>query len=124
MNDQLPLAFDAPVPKHWRESAVKSFHVRSHQRADEVLAGDAQAQRQEEAILQHFRMQDAAVPGVRFTPSEVWRAFEERWPLTSVRRAMTNLTDPRRYSPAPLIHYAGHRRQGVYGKPESCWGLA
>lgn len=121
--EQLPLGI-LDAPRAWRSSAITSLHVRSHMRADEVQAGEEKAQRQEDAILQHFRLQDAAVPGVRFTPSEVWRAFEELWPLTSVRRALTNLSSERCYNPPLLVHHPGDRRPGPYSRMESTWGLA
>ena len=114
MNDQLAL-FASEPPKQTQ----RSYHIRSHQPAQEALEGEAKARHQEAAVLQFYRLQDAAVPGVRFTPSEVWRAFEQRWPLTSIRRAMTNLA-----SQGKLLHYPGHRRPGMFGAKESVWGLA
>jgi len=104
-----------PTPK-----PAPSFHVRSHTSVEEAEAGEAQAHTQEAAILQWFRMQDAAVPGVRFRPSQVHAEFSQ-WPITSVRRALTNLTQA---NPAHLTHWPGVRGEGPYGAKESSWSLS
>lgn len=115
---QLGLALD-PLPVSRRAAALGSFHPRCESPA-EALAGERKAQRQETAILAWLRER----PGLRFTPSEVHAAFPQ-WPLTSIRRALTNLADPTgRAFPAPLTHWPGDRRVGPYGAKESCWSLA
>ena len=43
---------------------------------------------QNEQILAYFRR----YPGVKFGPSQVYEHFNEQWPLTSIRRAITDLT--------------------------------
>lgn len=53
-----------------------------------------------------------------FAPSEVWReAFYMQSPITSVRRAMTNLTQ------AGALVKLDQKRRGYYGRPEHLWKL-
>lgn len=111
MTDQLGLDFTAPQQR--RTAALESFHVQSHVTVPEALAGEKKAKRQEDAILDYFRLR----PVQRFTPSEVAAQFPQ-WPLTSVRRAMTNLSKA-----GALVHYPADRRPGPYGAAESSWGL-
>lgn len=87
---------------------------------DEALAGEARAQRQEAVLLEWFRAGDLLAAGLRWTPSEIHnRPAFRTWPLTSVRRALTNLT-ARGY----LVHHKADRRQGPRGARESTWSLA
>ena len=117
MTHQLPLALDdvAPTP---RRRQRRAFHVRSHTTLHEAQAGEERAKRGDAAVLALFR------PGQRLTPSQVHGLFlDECGPpaplLTSVRRAITNLTDR-----GLLIHYPADRRMGPHGARESTWGLA
>lgn len=85
---------------------------------DEAIRSVRTARRQEEAVLAFFR----AAPAGRFAPSQVMAACErqgKRWPLTSIRRAITNLT-----SAGALVHLHDMTRPGLYGKPETLWRLA
>ena len=50
-----------------------------------------------------------------FTPSAVHERMGERWPITSVRRSITNLTDE------GILEKARETRKGQYGRPEHCW---
>lgn len=117
------------------EHRPRSFHVRSHQTVEEVSAGEAKAKRQEGAILEFFRYHDDQGNGhhTRWTPSEVHAAIVSMGqfvhetfrgprpilPVTSVRRAITNLT-----TAGLLVHHRADRRPGPYGAKESTWSLA
>ena len=68
------------------------------------------AKNQEEKILLIFNKKK------ELTPSEVWEYLME-YPLTSIRRAMTNLTDQGR-----LIK-TSTQKIGYYGKPNYVWKL-
>lgn len=119
MTSQLPLDLTGgPAPKE--PKPPRSFHVRSHTTVDEAEAGEARAQTQEAAILQWFRLQDVAVPGVRFRPSQVHDVFDQ-WPITSIRRALSNLTSA---NPSKLTHWPGDRGEGPLGAKESTWSLS
>lgn len=111
--EQFALAFGTPAPRVPRR---RSYHVRSHQTVPEVREGEERALRQEEAILVYLQMH-ARVQG-RWTPSEVAAVFPH-WPVTSVRRALTNLT-----ARGHLRHWPADRRPGPYGRMESTWSLA
>jgi hypothetical protein len=118
LTEQLPLdltgATSAPTPE------PTSFHIRSHTSVAEAEAGEKQAKNQERAILEWFRMQDACAPGVRFRPSQVHAHFGQ-WPITSIRRALSNLTYA---NPAKLTHWPGDRGEGPLGAKESTWSLS
>ena len=47
----------------------------------------------------------------------VYKAVNEKWPITSIRRAMTNLTDD------GMIVKTQKTVKGVYGKSEHLWAL-
>jgi hypothetical protein len=113
--EQLALDLAPGPPRRRRAGARSSFHVRSHVTAEEAAAGEARALGQEAAILGDFLIWG---PLARVTPSELHRYFPDL-PITSIRRALTNLTKRGR-----LIHYKADRRPGPHGAAESTWGLA
>lgn len=115
---QLALSFDVAPPRARRTAALRHFKPRDES-PDEALAGEARARGQEVAILWHFRTQ-----GRRLTPSDVHEAFP-RWPLQSVRRALTNLSTAREgQEQPPLRKHPEDRRPGPRGARECTWGLA
>src|SRR5438128_1267101 len=123
MTEQLALQLNEKPPRLKRAGALRSFHVRSHQPAAEALAGEERAAKQEEVILGYFRTfagvsATADAIGGRWTPSEVHAMFPA-WPLTSIRRALSNLT-----ARGLLRHYPADRRPGPRGAKESTWGMA
>lgn len=122
MSEQLGIGFEAPEAP--RTSALRHHHVRAHETAEEALAGERAAAGQEVEVLRWWRVQDGRRPGVRFSPSEVWKAVGEprSWPLTSVRRALTNLTNEA--EPPILVHHPEDKRPGLFGRGEGTWSLA
>jgi len=72
------------------------------------------AQTQEDAVLAFFR----ARPGHLITPEDALKALGARPPITSVRRAITNLV-----SQGKLIK-TERMRKGQWGKPIHYWMLA
>lgn len=83
---------------------------------DDLRAAIQQADRQDDAILAIY--QHASGP---LSPSDVWAQCEragKRWPLTSVRRSITGLTQ------AGALVRLDEQKQGVYGRPEHCWTRA
>ena len=82
---------------------------------DELKKAWSDAETQELKILVLFREH----PRVTFTPFEVMRHVfpDGRTPITSVRRAITNLTDSGALVKTP------HQREGEYGKVCYCWRL-
>jgi len=54
-------------------------------------------------------------PNLQITPSELLNYFEKNVPITSVRRALTNLTNDN------FLEKTEKFRMGKYGKPEHIW---
>ena len=68
--------------------------------------------KQENYILAFFKHEQEPM-----SPSMVHKAFNNVWPLTSVRRAITNLS-----SDGELLK-TNDKVTGIYGKPEHLWRL-
>lgn len=89
--------------------------------ADEALAGNRRAARQDARVLEAFRLY--ATHGQRLTPSQVHALLcDETGPpaplLTSIRRSLTNLT-----TRGLLEHHPRDRHLGPRGATESTWSL-
>lgn len=82
---------------------------------DEALADRiAQAETQEERVRTYFE----ARPQLRLTPFEVQDLLFPHTPVTSVRRAISTLTD------AGVLEKTSHMKEGRYGEPNHTWTLA
>lgn len=57
-------------------------------------------------------------PTLAFGPSQVWKQVNPAWPLTSVRRAITDLT-----ADGFLVKRTDIKVTGAYGHPEYCWQI-
>jgi Fe2+ or Zn2+ uptake regulation protein len=87
----------------------------THLRGDDLASAHRACSRQDASVLDVFRQHARPL-----TPSDVWRLTSDAghsWPLTSVRRAITNLTDD-----GKLVKLA-RQRTGIYGRLEGCWAL-
>lgn len=81
----------------------------------QLAAAHAHTRKQDEAVLAVCR--GASGP---LSPSQVWErctAAGHRWPITSIRRAMTNL------AAAGALVRLETQRAGIYGRPEHLWSL-
>lgn len=77
---------------------------------------DLEAKADSQAVRIHAFFETA--PNWLYTPSEIRRlVFSDSVPLTSVRRAMTDLTTD------GLLVKARQMRPGPYQRPEHCWFL-
>ena len=88
----------------------------THLTGDALRGAIAAAEHQDAAILTIFRNANGPL-----SPSQAWALCEragKRWPLTSVRRAITNLTK------AGALAMTGGQCTGVYGRPENQWQVA
>ena len=56
-----------------------------------------------------------ANPNMTLTPFEIEAAVPQRWPITSIRRAITDLTS------AGKLEKTETKRMGPYGKQTYCW---
>lgn len=91
-----------------------SYYNTTGQRGEQLEAFRKKATSQDKLILHFFKQ----TPRINYTPSQVWRMlYQERVPLTSIRRAITNLTGQ-----GELIQVE-EQRIGIYGRPEKCWRL-
>lgn len=80
--------------------------------ASEIASGERKAREQESAVLAFYR----ANPGA-WGPSQVYRRMGCRWPITSVRRAITNLTT------SGHLRITMSRSMGMFGRMEHLWTL-
>lgn len=95
----------------------REFFTRGHVRVDEAQAGEVRAGDQNEEILAVFR----ARPTERLTPWDVFTILECRYPVTSVRRALTTMAHPSRRL---LVHHETDRRpSGPYQAMSGTWSL-
>jgi Fe2+ or Zn2+ uptake regulation protein len=80
---------------------------------DDLKQANAQAKFQQDLILDIFKERGEAM-----TPFEVQACLEAKnkaYPITSIRRAISNLTDAGELVKLDLM------RPGVYKKPNHCW---
>ena len=91
-----------------------SYHTRNAIPQEELKTGEQRAANQSAIILQFFRDNAWA----DFTPFEVATALEEkghRWAITSIRRAITDLTV------SGHLRKTNARRTGLYGQTNCTW---
>jgi len=110
---QLALAFaDVPAPRR-RTGSLEHFHP-TGQGAEEALAGERRAQRQEIRVADWFRSKPA---GFRATPWDVAAALGLC--INSARRAMSNAT-----AAGVLVDHPEDRRPaGEFGQRSRTWSL-
>lgn len=87
-----------------------NYHNTTHSTGSELAGYEAKAANQEDVILKMFDNL-----GVGCTPSDVQTMALPNAPITSVRRAMTNLTD------AGKLTKTTNQRMGGWGRPEYVW---
>lgn len=74
---------------------------------------EEKAKGQDKQILEFFESHKHE----SFTPAQIHLLFAQKWPLTSVRRSLTNL------SKAGKLLVTGEKRPGYFGEPNNCWRL-
>ncbi len=79
---------------------------------EELKRSRKAASTQQDLILAHFKQ-----TGEQFSPSMILSALALNCPITSVRRAMTNLTASGELLKTPALV------RGLYGKQEHLWAL-
>jgi dihydrodipicolinate synthase/N-acetylneuraminate lyase len=90
-----------------------SYYNTTNQSGIALQQSQAAAVTQEELILWHFQQR----PNVELTPWEVSSLLKDHPPITSVRRAISNLTQ------ANKLQKTDTKKDGPYGKPSYCWRL-
>jgi hypothetical protein len=96
---------------------ARSFHNTTESQGKDLFDYEQKALSQEEKILLFFRAWDEQVPGAVCTPSRINELVLPEAPLTSVHRAMTNLTK------AGMLVKTDTQKEGMYGRPEYLWKL-
>jgi hypothetical protein len=91
-----------------------SFYNTTRESGGDLLAYRNKAARQRDIILEFFLSR----PDGQYPPSAIHhRLFGPSTPLTSIRRAITDLT-----SDGKLVK-TDRKVKGRYGRPEYCWTL-
>lgn len=109
--NQLAMNFDTkrrPQTPYWSTTPLP---------VSELAAAIARADKQDDAVMAIFR----AIGG-ELGPSQVWKigtANGMGWVLTSVRRSMSNLADPR----CGALVKLRTTRMGLFGAREHLWAL-
>jgi len=88
------------------------FYNTNQESLSEASDSSAKAAKQSDVILALFEMTKTPM-----SPSMVYKALGQEWPITSIRRAMTNLTDDGE------IVKTQKTTKGIYGKKEHLWAL-
>lgn len=91
----------------------KSFHNTTNLHPLDLIGSEAKARNQEQRVLKLFMSARTAM-----SPDFVWMKtglFDQDVPLTSVRRAMTNLCN------AGLLVKGSKKTMGRWGKPQFTW---
>ena len=89
-----------------------SYFNTTHEKGERLRSYSKRSKGQEVAILALFV--DAQRP---LAPSELFHMLDGRYPLTSIRRAVTNLTTSR-----DLVK-TSKKSPGMYGRDEHLWRL-
>jgi len=90
-----------------------SYFNTTHTEGIQLATYTAKAQCQEKAVLEFFVHNE----GVRFTPEHINTYVLPDVPLTSVRRALTNLTTERKLTKLSV------KTTGKFGRPIHFWAL-
>lgn len=96
------------------EPPEKSFYNTTHLKGEGLRAAEGDAKFQEGIILELFKKHSP------LSPSDVWRMYERNHGsilLTSVRRAITNLTTRGKLTKTSI------QKTGVYKRPEYVWKI-
>lgn len=86
-----------------------SFYNTTSERNPQLKMFEGKAATQEDVVAEYF----ARVPEA--TPSAIQANCLPNAPMTSIRRAMTNLTN------RGILRKSSEKRMGKYGRPEHVW---
>lgn len=92
---------------------MKDYYNTNKERGGTLNKSRARAMTQQERIMAYYN----DFPGYYCTPDELKRMVLFGAPITSVRRALTNLTD------AGLLVKSNHMKMGEHGKMVHTWRL-
>lgn len=89
------------------------YHNTTHLTGAELQDSTQKAETQTEKVLRFFKVHS----GYKYPPSFVHNVIGGNSPLTSTRRALSDLTKKGE------LEKTEHKRVGAYGKPEYMWRL-
>jgi hypothetical protein len=93
-----------------------SYHNTTQESGQQLIEFKDKAKTQDERVLILFK----ETPLSARTPSSIWQAYLEKYvgknpPLTSIRRAISNLTRDEKLIKTP------HKSYGIHGRTEYNW---
>tara|TARA_B100000085_G_scaffold202578_1_gene186162 strand:- start:3600 stop:3929 length:330 start_codon:yes stop_codon:yes gene_type:complete len=94
-----------------------TFFNTINEQPSELAVSIAKAKSQEEKIMKCIYYYESKYTNLSFSPSMVLNMTNLKCPLTSIRRAMTNLSNE-----GKLIK-TNNKIKGMYGKQEHLWSL-
>lgn len=94
-------------------SQLNFFHNTIGLLPSEKAEREVKAINQTEKVLRYFKQHRFS----EFTPAQVWMAFGQQYPITSIRRAISDLTK------AGDLIKTETKRKGVFNELNSCWRL-
>jgi hypothetical protein len=97
-----------------------SFYNTIHQTGKDLFSSNEGARTQEEIIHDLFKAKRHMEGKLKFTPFEVLERMEfmgYKYPITSIRRAMSNLTKQ------GILEKTDEKKDEEYGKPNYYWRL-
>lgn len=89
-----------------------SFFNTTHEVEPKLSEYRAKAAHQDNAVLDMIE-----ALGGSAAPSTIWRACSKKWPITSIRRACTNLTK------AGKLVKTDRKHVGEFGRSEYVWAI-
>lgn len=93
---------------------MKHYYNTNHESGETLEASIEKAAKQEDIIMEFMQKH----PKEMYTPCEIHQLIRSKGPLTSTRRAVTNLTQQ-----GKLVK-RNTQKQGVFGKKVYCWYYA
>lgn len=91
----------------------QSFHNTIVLKGEALQKRELRTDSQNAQILDFFKRN----PDQSFTPSEIYEHFNKKWPITSIRRGMTDLTVQ------DYLVKTKERRAGMFGDLNFAWTL-
>lgn len=92
-----------------------AYYNTTNEKGEKLKEYQAKALTQKEMITRHFLKNK----GKEFSPSEVWqKLFDIFTPITSIRRAISDLTDE------GILVKTQNQKKGLFGRKEHTWKYA
>ena len=96
-----------------KASQNSSYFNTTNESGEALKQSQVKAETQDQKVLKFFRDH----PDAEYTPASIHYYVGGKSPITSTRRAMSNLTK------GGLLEKTKYKEQGYYGKPNYMWRL-